>query len=175
MRRLALVQLAFALGILFVVLSVYGAWYVIVGKTSAEAAALAEQIRIKGEDSARIKAAQEALESLGEDEAAVRAYLVREADIVPFLGGLERTGTTLGSTVEVVSVGAETGTPPAIALSLKITGSFDAVMRTLGVIEYGPYESRVVSMTLDTVTNESGAAVWTAATTFRIGTQAATP
>ena len=68
MRRLALMQLVFALAALVAVLGAYGTWYVIVGKTSAEAAALAEQIRVKGEDSARIKAAQEALESLGEVE-----------------------------------------------------------------------------------------------------------
>lgn len=174
MKRSSLIQLAIALTVLVGVLGAYGFWYSLVGKSSVEAAMLSEEIRTKSQDSARVAAAKVALESLAEDEAAMRAYLVREKDIVPFLGTLEETGASLGAGVEVVSVSAEArGERSQIQLSLKITGSFDAVLRTLGAIEYGPYDSAIQSVTFDTVPAEAAAVpVWTAAATFRLGTQA---
>lgn len=171
MKRTSLIQLVVAIAVLAVVLGVYSFWYSLVGKASVEAAALTEEIRTKSQDSARVAAAKVALESLAKDEAAMRAYLVREQDIVPFLGTLEDTGTSLGAGVEVVSVSAEPkGERSQLQLSLKITGSFDAVLRTLGAIEYGPYDSAIQSVTFDTVPSE-GTAAWTAAATFTLGTQ----
>jgi len=177
MKRSALIQLAVALMLLAGVIGVYVFWYASVGKSSVEAATLSEAIRTKSQDSARVAAAKVALESLSEDEAAMRAYLVREQDIVPFLGTLEQTGTSLGANVEVVSVSTERkDNRSQIQLSLKITGSFDAVLRTLGAIEYGPYDSAIQSVTFDTVPAEAGAAAsWTAVATFTLGTQTDTP
>lgn len=174
MKRSSLIQLAIALAVLVSVLSAYAFWYSLVGKSSVEAAALSEEIRTKSQDSARVAAAKVALESLAQDEAAMRAYLVREKDIVPFLSTLEDTGTSLGARIEVVSVSADSkGQRSQLQLSLKITGSFDAVLRTLGAIEYGPYDSAIQSVTFDTVPAEAAAAsAWTAAATFTLGTQA---
>ncbi len=175
MKRASLIQLVVALIVFVVALSVYGFWYSLVGKASVEAAALSKEIYTKSQDSARVAAAKVALESLAEDEAAMRAYLVREQDIVPFLSTLEDTGVSLGSNVEVVSVSADSkGERNQIQLSLKITGSFDAVLRTLGAIEYGPYDSAIQSVTFDTVPAE-GTATWTAAATFMLGTQSEKP
>ena len=174
MRRVTLIQLILATLLFLGVLSTYAFWYASVGKLSVRAAALSEEIRTKSQDSARVAAARVALESLSEDEAAMRAYLVREQDIVPFLGALEETGASLGSSVEVVSVGEDIKDErERLALSLKITGSFDAVQRTLGAIEYGPYDSAIQSVTFDTVRTESGNGGWTAVATFTLGTQPA--
>lgn len=175
MKRASLIQLVVALVVFTATLGVYSFWYSLVGKASVEAASLSEEIRTKSQDSARVAAAKIALESLAEDEAAMRAYLVREKDIVPFLGTLEDTGASLGANVEVVSVSAEPkGERSQLQLSLKITGSFDAVLRTLGAIEYGPYDSAIQSVTFDTVPIE-GSSSWTAAATFRLGTQSEKP
>lgn len=175
MKTRTLIQLIVA-GLLFLgAVGAYLAWYATVGKLSASADALSVQIQEKGQDSARIRSAKEALESLVADEEAMRAYLVQQANIVSFLSAIEDTGTGLGSSVEVVSVSAESkGETNSILLSLKITGSFDAVLRTIGAIEYGPYDSSVESVTLDTVAGET-AGVWTAAASFSIGTQAPKP
>lgn len=172
MRRLTLIQLVLAIILFLGVLGAYMFWYASVGRLSVEAASLSDEIRTKSQDSARVAAARVALESLAEDEAAMRAYLVREQDIVSFLGTLEETGAALGASVEVVSVAADTKNERGqLALSLKIAGPFDAVERTLGAIEYGPYDSAIQSVTFDTVITEAGNAGWTAAATFTLGTQ----
>lgn len=173
MRHAALIQLAFAFAILVGVLGAYGAWYVAVGKASAASAALAEQIDQKTQESARVASAREALATLSADEASIQGYLIREEDIVSFLEQLENSGTTLGSAIEVVSVGAEEGGErPHIRLSVRVTGSFDAVLRTLGAIEYGPYDSAVTNLTLDTVPAETGpSGKWNAVATFTLGTR----
>jgi hypothetical protein len=174
MRRRALIQLLCALLLLLALGGAYAAWYAEVGKMSGRAAALARDLSVKGSETAQLADARDALERLAADEGAMRAYRVAESDIVSFLSALETTGTSLGSDVEVVSVSAEPGENPAIQLSLSIRGSFDAVLRTLGAIEHGPYDSRVEQVTLDTVPQEDGApGAWTAAATFRIGTHRA--
>ncbi|HWH16114.1 MAG TPA: hypothetical protein VNU25_00810 [Candidatus Paceibacterota bacterium] len=175
MRHAALIQLSLAIVLFVGVLGAYSAWYVTVGQASATSAALAKEIETKTQESARVASAREALETLAADEASIQAYLIRQEDIVSFLERLEGSGTSLGSSVEVVSVGAETGGErPHIRLSVKITGSFDAVMRTLGAIEYGPYDSAVTSVTLDTLPTESGpSGRWTASATLTLGTRTA--
>lgn len=173
MRHAALIQLALALAVLVGVLAAYGAWYVVVGQASATSAALATEIETKTQESARVASAREALETLATDEASIQAYLIRQEDIVSFLERLESLGASLGSAVEVVSVGAEEGGErPHIRLSLKITGSFDAVLRTLGAIEYGPYDSAITTITLDTLPEGDGSSGrWTAAATLTLGTR----
>ena len=172
MKTRTLIQLAVAVLLLMGAVGAYLAWYSTVERLSESATALSTQIQEKGQDSARIQGARDALESLVADEEAMRAYLVQQADIVSFLTAIEDTGTGLGSSVEVVSVSAEpNGEASRILLALRITGSFDAVLRTVGAIEYGPYDSSVESVTLDTVPGET-AGMWTAAASFSIGTQA---
>ncbi|MBU2103516.1 hypothetical protein KKD95_00690, partial [Patescibacteria group bacterium] len=85
-------------------------------------------------------------------------------------------GKGLGATVSVASVSAETTTTrPHLKLSLKITGSFDSVLRTLGAIEYGPYDSQLLTTTFDTpkVSDPTLDAEWTATTAFVIGMRTA--
>lgn len=171
MKQRSLIQLGIAVLLLATVGAAYAFWYRAVDSASKEAVALAQSLRDKASDAARTQAAKAALGSLAEDEAVLRGYLVREDDVVPFLNGIERSGAALGSLVEVVSVTTdEREARRRIVLSLKITGTFDAVLRTLGSIEYGPYDSRVQSVTLDTAVGEG---TWTAAATFAIGMQPA--
>lgn len=177
MKHLTFVHLSIALILFASIVAAYGFWYSSVGKVSAEAASLAEEIKTKSQDSARVAAAKVALTSLSEDEESVRKYLVQTNDVVPFLEGLEQTGKQLGAVVEVASVSAESATNrPHLTLSLKITGSFDSVLRTLGAIEYGPYDSMLTNLTFDTPRTDDSAAtvVWTATAAFTIGTQVAT-
>jgi len=171
MRRRTLIQLALATLLLTGIFVGYGFWYTAVGKSSAEAVALDKEIQKKEHDSERARATKDALLSLEAEEMGMQNYLVRQDDIVPFLGALEQAGTSLGSVVEVLSVSAEpSDTRSRLLLSLKIAGTFDSVLRTLGSIEYGAYDCTVESITFDTTPGEEGA-VWTAAATFSFGTQ----
>jgi hypothetical protein len=176
MRRRAFIELFIALLIFAGVLGAYAFWYVAVGDASVEAAALSKEIQAKGLESSRVSGAKDALALLADDEASMRGYLVRQEDIVPFLSMLEEKGSFLGSVLEVASVSEETSAGSGrgrILLALKITGSFDAVLRTLGAIEYGPYDSSVSNITLDTSAGEPGTApAWTAVATFALGTRA---
>jgi len=173
MRRVTLIHLILAVLLVLSVLGAYLFWFTAVGKASAEAAVLAENIRAKSQELEKVAAAKVALEALAEDEASIRAYLVREAEIVPFLGRLEEAGTSLGASVDVVSVSTETlAERSRIMLSVKIEGSFDAVLRTLGSIEYGAYDSSVERITFDTVpAGETPSGEWTATAIFSLGTQ----
>ena len=105
------------------------------------------------------------------DAAEIRQYILGKEDVEPFLETLQSGGRSLGTKIEVLSVSdAPIAGHPRIALSITITGTFDAVMRTLGSIEYGPYDGVLTNLTLDTSGSDiKGASTWTAASVFSLG------
>lgn len=170
-------QLLIAGMFLGLMLAGYGAWYAVVSSKSAQAAELASEIVSKQADTTRLQTARATLEKVGNEEAMVNQYFVSTAGVVPFLENLQATGTSLGSTVTVVSVAANAGgAHPSLALSLHITGTFSGVVRTLGAVEYAPYY--VTVNTLSLVAADTGAASttapWSADVGLTVGTIAAT-
>lgn len=118
----------------------YMLWHATVTAASAAVAELQNQIVVKTETASRIAAARFALAEISGNEAAVRNYFVPETNIVSFINDLEARGLAQGSSVDVLSV-STSGTPthPTLELTLTVKGTFDAVMRTVGTIEYAPY------------------------------------
>ncbi|MDB4991771.1 MAG: hypothetical protein JWL75_16 [Parcubacteria group bacterium] len=157
---------------LVIAFSVYGTWYTRVGNESAKAESLAAQIQAKNVSTQKTQQSKSELEHALADEAAIKGYFINTQDIVPFLGDLQAEGSKYGAKVEVVSVSAEPAKPHAVlVLALRITGTFDAVERMLGAVEYESYDTVLSSVTLDTPGAENHAApVWTAAATIRVGT-----
>lgn len=151
--------------------SAYAAWYGRVGKESADALALAGQIQQRTQGQARAEQAKGALEKAVAEESAIRGYFVNTSDVVSFLESLQSTGAARGAKVEVVSVSSEPAKPHAvIVLALRVTGTFDSVLRTLGAIEYQPYDTALTNVTLDTSTANGAVPQWQAAATVSIGT-----
>lgn len=148
--------------------------YRVVVQTSEKLATLQKEANEKSTDAARILAAKNALRTLAADEASAATYLVLASDIVPFLEKLEQTGAELGADVSVASVSKEkTGSRERLALSLKITGSFEAVMRTLGAIEYAPYDITTSQVSVGLAGPVAGGS-WTASGVFWVGVQSGT-
>lgn len=167
MKRTPIIDVVAAATLLLLMLSAYAIWYRAVETRAQEATTLAEELQQRGEAGGRVALARKALEGLDADEATVHKYFITNEELVTFLESLERTGEQLGADIEVVAVqrgeGAQSTT---ITLALSIQGTFDVVLRTLGAIEYQPYDTRLTSVTLDT----ANAGVWTMAATVAIGT-----
>ncbi len=174
MTRPSYVQLAIALVIVAVAVGLLTGGVILTNQERAHAESLISDIAAKRLEAMRVAAAKEALPALAADEAAITQFFVKADDIVPFLEKLQTIGTVHGANVEVLSVGAESGKGNhRISISLKITGSFDAVMRTLGTIEYSPFDIALTNVTLDSEKNalKNGGTAWTAAAVFTVGTQ----
>ena len=105
---------------------------------------------------------REELLLLEEEERFVEERLLSVADVVSFLSAFERKGDQHAAEVGVVSVTEKQEGRVSIAFS--ISGSFDAVMRTLGSIEYEQYASTIENVTLETTPGE----VWTVTGTYTI-------
>jgi hypothetical protein len=126
-----------------------------------EAVALATEIETKTRQHERAGSNRAALSEVEAEEALIMSHFVPQEDIVSYLETLEETGAAFGARVSVLSVG-DPASDGKIALSVSINGSFDAVMRTVGVIEHGQKASVVHSLTLD----GNGEGAWSAALTF---------
>ena len=176
MRLTHFTHVVLALLLLAGAFTAYGFSYHIVDKKSADAAAAEASIKAKAEEATRAQEAQNQLAGLEDDEAQISQYFVATRDVVPFLTNIESIGRTFGTKVNVVSVSAAQGKPHGhLILSVSITGSFDNVLRTVGALEYAPYDIALQSLSLDTTGGAAGAAhEWSAAATFTVGTNDAT-
>ena len=119
----------------------YAVWYAAVANKSAAVASLESRIAAKTETASRIASARSALSGIAGDEDVVQNYFVPETGVVSFINSLEAHGKALESSVSVLSVSTEEQeTRPMLLLALSIEGTFDAVLRTVGTIEYAPYD-----------------------------------
>jgi hypothetical protein len=164
-------KLAIVLVLLGLGAGAYWWWYGKVVASTNQAAAIAERIQETQSDAARARDAENQLGSILLDEAAVRGHFVASNDVVPFLGSLESVGTSLGADVEVVSVSDQKEPRPMLSLSLRITGPFAAVVRTVGALEYAPYDVEVRRMGMVIKSQGEGAAVWVAEVQLFVGTR----
>ncbi len=144
-----LFHLAIALVFLVVALGVYGLSYAMLRTESATVAGLKSQIDAKATIASHVASARAMLAVTASDEATIHSYFVPENGIAAFIDGLEAIGKARGASVDVLSVSAGTGGEQnAFFLELTVTGSFDAVMRTVGSIEYAPYDITVTQLSL---------------------------
>lgn len=177
MMKKTLIHFIGALLLLALLLAAYGAWFVVVDRQDAKTRGLRTEIATKSQDTARMAAAKATLTALASDEEAISERFVGTADVVPFLERLQSTGASLGTRVEIISVSADQGKGRGrLNLSLRILGSFDAVMRTVGAFEYAPYDITLTNLVVDT----QGAAGkeargWGASAVFSVGTATTTP
>ena len=125
----------------------YATWYANVSKKSSDVANLQNQIAVASDDMSRISSARDALSDIADDEDAIQNYFVSDVNVVSFINELEMLGFAESATVGVISVSKSgTRTFPTLLLTLSIDGTFDAVMRTVGAIEYAPYAISVSTL-----------------------------
>lgn len=123
-----------------IVFLIHGFLYTVIAKKSTAVANLQNQIDIKREKINSIISSRVALAEIAKDEAIVKRYFVSENDIVAFINDLQTRGVSQGAVVKVLSVSAGTASiKSSLVFALTVTGTFDAVMRTIGMIEYAPY------------------------------------
>jgi len=142
-------NLCVAIGAALAALVGYGFWYAAIASESADVAGLQSQIDAKSENISSIVSARAAVAEISGDEASMQNYFIPETGVVAFIDGLEAQGRSQGATASVLSVstGAK-NTQSTLLLSLTIKGTFDAVMRTVGAIEYAPYDLSVSGLSL---------------------------
>ncbi len=168
--------LIISLILLLALSGLYGFGYYTLEKDATQVATLTSQIDVKKTQLDNLARAHAALATLVSDEATLNQYSVGKEDVVPFLESLQATGKPLGARVDVISVGNEkAGAHNRIALALSLTGSFDGVMRTLGAIEFNPYDGVITSLSLNTTPAavSSASSVWTASTVYSVGVRSA--
>lgn len=162
----------FAVLLLLIVVGVYAADYHFFSVEKEQAQKIEKQIFDKKSEIERARKAQLTLSSLSTNEELVRSYSLSREDIVGFLEALQTTGSRLGSTIQVLSVADDKANPhPRVTISLLVVGTFDSVMKTIGVLENAPYDSSISSLTLSSQTQEKKATLWSAATLLTVGLQ----
>lgn len=145
----SLIHLISAVLVCSAALAGYGTWYAFISAKSITVADLQKQIDTKVETVSRVASTYATLAGIVDDETVVQNYFVPEAGVVAFINVLEMQGKAQGTTVNVLSVSTmNTSARPSLALLFSIKGTFDAVMRTVGSIEYMPYNLSVTTLSL---------------------------
>ncbi|MDO8408363.1 MAG: hypothetical protein Q7S95_04010 [bacterium] len=166
--------ISFAISVTLLTLAIigYAGFRNVVADKSIAVASLSKQIQQRSDATSRIAAARSALGELAGNEKAVKNYFVPQAGVVSFINDLQDRGSALGTTVDIASVAAASDPlRPALKLTISVRGTFDAVMRTLGSIEYAPYDLSIkkLSLSLDTKS------MWVASADLSVGSPPASP
>jgi len=147
--RSPLAHLLLALVISIAAIASYGAWYAAVSNKSKEVADLQGQITAATQSIGRVASARAALAGIADEEAKVRGYFVPESGVVAFINDLESRGLAQKAAVTMLSVSTGgTAARPTLLLSLSLEGTFDAIMRTVGAIEYAPYDLSISTLSV---------------------------
>lgn len=176
MTRTTIFRLAMGGGALIIALLAYGFWYENVTAASTQAAALENEITLNSARASRVAAAKEALTTLATDEDTIGQYFISSGTLVPFLEALQTTGTTLGATVTISSVSADTNNNRSeLSVTGTAVGPFDSVMRFIGAAEYSPYYLTVQTLTLSDGSAPGATAAsggnWTATFLLTVGSE----
>ncbi|MSU74811.1 hypothetical protein EXS57_03485 [Candidatus Kaiserbacteria bacterium] len=128
----------------------YGFWYATVGAKSVAVASLESRVVAKTTRADQIASSRASLTKIANDEAVIQNYFVPETKIVDFIDLLQARGKEQEASIEVLSVSsAGTGTTKSsLTLKLAINGTFSAILRTIGVIEYAPYAITVSGLSI---------------------------
>ncbi|HYE22886.1 MAG TPA: hypothetical protein VEA92_00325 [Candidatus Paceibacterota bacterium] len=173
MKNAVLTQLSIAALFLIASVAAYVFSYLHVEGIGSRIVSAETEAQQKNAELMNIHEAQSALSVLTESEARIKGYFVPATAAVSFLESVGTAGDAFGADVSVVSVNedtAETGRT-MLSLALQVRGSFEAVMRTVGTLEFAPYDITLTNISLD-ATDAEGAA-WTAAANFTVGTELA--
>ncbi len=176
----ASVHFMWALMLLVLTLGAYGYVYSRVSARSVQANSVIQQIKNQNDASVKATLAKTQLAQLSTQQAAITQYFVSTSDVVPFIEKLQAIGKFVGANVQVVSVAAAPASPYGhLNLSVSITGTFDAVSRMLGAIEYQPYNTSINSLSLTAAAPSQASAsttpasslmpVWNASVVFGVG------
>lgn len=168
------IPLVTALVILALTLILYVGWLYSVSQISTSIRTTQAEIVKATQESMQGARTKEALLALSSNAEVIRGYFVEKESLVTFLEALSKTGTALGSTLEIVSVSDSKDAQgfPRIVVALKIQGSFDAVLRTVGALEQGPYDSKVETMHIEARQLDTVGEAWTASVTLSVGAHA---
>ena len=129
--------------------AIYATGYAALSSKSRDVADLQSRIDAARVNVSRIAAARAALAEIAGEEANVRGYFVPESGVVAFINALEDRGLALKTEVSVLSVSTGSGSShQTLQLTLAIKGTFDAVMRTVGAIEYAPYDLSITGVSV---------------------------
>jgi hypothetical protein len=148
MRTSTITHFMIALVAFLASLGGYWFWLSEIQREEESVHALEAQIAAKTELHARSGSARAALSKIEAEETALLSHFVSAEEIVSFLESLEKLGEELDARVAVLSV-TDPDASGKITLSLSVSGPFDEVMRTIGVIEHGAHASAVRTLSLD--------------------------
>ncbi len=129
--------------------AVGGAWssYASLTEKSVAAAALHVEAGYKTSLAESASSAQAIRAEIARNERLLAEYFISDTEIAAFAANLERKGMELGVLVRDVStVSIQADGRPAHRITLTVSGTFDALMRMTGSIEYSPYDISIESL-----------------------------
>ena len=171
MKKLFSPHLLFSLGILIIAGALLAGQIYFLTSITDSMTVTQKAMSEKRAEIAKAAALKNATQALGTSEEVISSHLLQKENIVPFLTSFETAGNPVGATGHVVSVSEEKiATHPKVSVSILINGSFDAVMRTVGILENSPYDSELTGLTLDSGGPiVKGVQQWSGAAVFSVG------
>ncbi len=168
MKKLLPKHLIIAVALLAAAGALYGAESYLLDSTVKNSTALQQGNDEKRAEVAKNNALKSASDTLDASEQEIASHFLKKDGVVSFLGSLEQSGKPVGAQVSVVSVSADNNVQhPRASVTLLVSGTFDAVMKTIGMLENSSYDSVVTNLKLDAGAQDK-TATWSAAAVLSV-------
>lgn len=138
MKHTELIPAIIAIGILLATLGGYAWWHQGLLEKRMDSNNILQEIQQAVQKEGQLARLASKTEQLVANESLVTKHLVREEDIVSFLRHLEDVGATNNALIEIASV-SDTAKEGQVDVSLKATGSFSSIMKTITMLEHDQY------------------------------------
>lgn len=149
MKKSSVIHLIFALTITILMGASYSWWYAEIMRKNDDVASIDSQINLIQRAMSHVTSARAALTEISGDEERLQNYFISETGVVSFIDMLQARGFAQKTFIDVLSVSiGGTATQRVLLLAVTISGTFDAVMRMVGAIEYAPYDISVSSLSV---------------------------
>jgi hypothetical protein len=138
MKHTELITAIIAISILLITLGGYAWWHQGLLEKRTDSNNILQEIQQAVQKEGQLARLASKTEQLVANESLVSKHLVREEDIVSFLRHVEGVGASNNALIEITSV-SDTAKEGHVDISLKATGSFSSIMKTVAMLEHDQY------------------------------------
>lgn len=156
MKQKLYIHLGLAVVCLFLAVGTYIFFYLHVARLQGESVTLGEKVVRQSDEVLRLAENKNTLSAFTKEEELVLTRFVHLDAVVDYIEAIEELAVREQVALTVSSVDASKTEDPQLVIAFSIEGQFGALMQMIASLEYGAFDSRIVTLTV----SKSSAGEW---------------
>jgi hypothetical protein len=148
MKKTLYFHLGLAAACIVLAIGAYAMFYMHVAKLQAESVVLGEKVVRQSEEVLRLAENKNTLTAFTKEEEIVLTRFVHLDEVVDYIEAIEALAVKEQVSLNVSSVDVSKTEDPQLVIAFALEGEFAALVQMLASLEYGAYDSRIMTVTI---------------------------